>query len=75
NTWTNPSVFGDESPGDGDFYWGNIANGGQFRMSTSDMREIRVDGLNDNEWHHIVMVKEWNAGSSCVSTIYVDGGE
>ncbi|NIT97019.1 MAG: hypothetical protein GWM91_17020, partial [Actinobacteria bacterium] len=75
NTWTNPSILGDESPGDGDFYWGNIANGGQFRMSTSDIREIRADGLNDDEWHHIVMVKEWRQGSESTSTMYIDGGE
>ncbi|NIP96941.1 MAG: LamG domain-containing protein, partial [Akkermansiaceae bacterium] len=74
NTWTNPSILGDESPGDGDFYWGNIANGGEFRMSTSDLREIRAQGVTDGEWHHIVMVKEWHVGAECVSTLYIDGG-
>lgn len=74
NTWTNPSILADESPGDGDFYWGNIANGGQFRMSTSDHREIRASGVTDGEWHHIMMVKTWDTVAVNPSAMYIDGG-
>ena len=74
NTWTNPSVFGDESPGDGDFYWGNLANNGEFRVSTSDIREIRASGVTDGEWHHIVMVKTWDTAGPSTSALYIDGG-
>ena len=79
NTWTSPAVLGHESPGDGDLYWGYISQNGDFGMSTSDIRELfaEEDGnfdVTDGNWHHIVMIKDWNIDSPSLSTLHIDGG-
>ena len=77
--WLAPSLLGDESPGDGDIFWGTFTGTGDFGLSTSEIHEILAerDGaieVTDNNWHHIVLVKEWHFSTVCVSTMYVDGG-
>ncbi len=73
-TWNSPAIFARESPGDGDMYWGWFNATGQFGFSTSDMTEIFANRVVDTNWHHIMLVKEWNLEKPCVSTMYVDGG-
>jgi len=78
-TWTSPALLAHESGGDGDMYWGWITDTGEFGFSTSDIAEIYSgrDGgtaVTDNNWHHIVLEKEWHVASPCVSTMYIDGG-
>jgi hypothetical protein len=79
--WTSPSVIGRESPGDGDMYWGWFNGEGEFRFSTSDNYDLRAadgDGVvypvNDGNWHHVVLVKEWHVSVPCKSFMYIDGG-
>ena len=74
NTWQNPSIFARESPGDGDMYWGNIDNAGNFRFSTSDIKEISATGVANGQWHHVVMTKTWNDVGTSSSTMHIDGG-
>ena len=73
-TWTSPSLLANESPGDGDMYWGWLNATMQFGFSTSDLVEVFADGVTDDQWHHIVMVKIWNRTEPCISRLYVDGG-
>jgi hypothetical protein len=78
-TWNSPALLAHESGGDGDMYWGWITDTGEFGLSTSDITEIYSgrDGgkaVTDNNWHHIVLTKEWHVSSPCVSTMYIDGG-
>jgi hypothetical protein len=74
NAWQSPAVFGHESPGDGDMYWGWINADGDFGFSTSDIQETTAAGLADGNWHHAMMVKVWNQESPSLSRLYVDGG-
>ncbi|HXJ59960.1 MAG TPA: LamG-like jellyroll fold domain-containing protein [Verrucomicrobiae bacterium] len=73
-TWTSPAIFGHESGGDGDMYWGWIDQDGQLGLSTSDIEEINADGVTDGNWHHVVLVKVWNQEKACLSRMYIDGG-
>jgi hypothetical protein len=79
-TWNSPAVLAHESPGDGDIYWGWIRDDGDFGFSTSDIREIHsvrdadYEVVND-EWHHVMMVKEWRDQGPATSALYIDGGE
>jgi hypothetical protein len=79
NTWTSPAILGHESPGDGDLYWGYITANGDFGMSTSDIRELFSQEIGnfdvtDGNWHHIVMIKDWNTDGPSLSTLHIDGG-
>ena len=78
-TWTSPSLLGNESPADGDMYWGFVTATGDLGFSTSDLVEIYAtrDGtknVTDGQWHHIVLVKEWHVAQACRSLMYIDGG-
>jgi len=76
NTWENPSIFAHESGGDGDMYWGNFNQDGDFIFSTSDLHDIHVTGgyATDGAWHHVVMTKIWHTNAPCISRLYMDGG-
>ena len=79
NTWQSPAILGNESPGDGDVYWGWIADDGDFGFSTSDIRELysQRDGgidVTDGAWHHIVLIKDWDLDGPSISTFHIDGG-
>lgn len=76
NTWQNPSILAHESPGDGDMYWGNFNQAGDFIFSTSDLHDAHITNgyATDGNWHHIVMSKIWHTNSPCITRLYVDGG-
>ncbi len=76
NTWQNPSILAHESPGDGDMYWGNFNNLGDFIFSTSDLHDAHITNgyATDGKWHHVVMSKIWHTNSPCISRLYLDGG-
>lgn len=79
NSWQSPSIIARESPGDGDMYWGKINDQGEFGFSTSDLNDILTrrnmnKNVTDGQWHHIVMIKEWNVTQPSRSTMYIDGG-
>lgn len=79
NTWESPSLLARESGGDGDMYWGWLNGSGDFGFSTSDIMEIfaqRDSGrdVTDDQWHHIVLIKEWHTNALSRSTLYIDGG-
>jgi hypothetical protein len=76
NTWQNPAIFAHESGGDGDMYWGNFNNLGDFIFSTSDLHDAHITNgyATDGNWHHVVMSKIWHTNSPCISRLYMDGG-
>lgn len=76
DTWRNPSILAHESPDDGDMYWGNFNQDGDFIFSTSDWHDAHVTNnyATDGKWHHVVMSKIWHTNSPCVSRLYMDGG-
>jgi hypothetical protein len=76
NTWQNPSILAHESPGDGDMYWGNFNQAGDFIFSTSDQHEAHITNnyATDGKWHHVIMAKIWHTNSLCISRLYMDGG-
>ncbi|HEX5218966.1 MAG TPA: LamG-like jellyroll fold domain-containing protein [Verrucomicrobiae bacterium] len=79
NSWQSPSIMAHESPGDGDMYWGKINNVGEFGFSTSDNNDILTQrdmgkDVTDNNWHHLVMIKEWHVNQANISRMYLDGG-
>jgi hypothetical protein len=76
NSWQSPSIMAHESPGDGDMYWGKINNTGEFGFSTSDNNDILTTrdmgkDVTDNNWHHLVMIKEWHVNAANVSWMYL----
>jgi hypothetical protein len=80
-TWNSPAVLSHESPGDGDMYWGWINGDGDFGFSTSDIGELSTGASSgyevvDGEWHHVLMVKQWNGEEDpSTSALYIDGGK
>jgi hypothetical protein len=76
DTWRSPSILAHESGGDGDMYWGNFNEAGDFVFSTSDLHDAHVTNgyATDGKWHHVVMTKIWYANTSSVSRLYMDGG-
>lgn len=76
DTWRNPSLLAHESGGDGDMYWGNFNQDGDFIFSTSDLHDAHVTNryATDGTWHHVVMVKIWHTNSPCVTRLFMDGG-
>jgi len=77
NTWENPSLLARESGGDGDMYWGNLNQDGDFIFSTSDLHDAHVTGryATDGTWHHVVMTKIWYTNAPCITRLFMDGGE
>jgi hypothetical protein len=74
NNWQSPAILAHESPGDGDMYWGVINANGDFRFSTSDLKDCTAPGYADGKWHHAVMSKIWYTNAPCVSRMFIDGG-
>jgi hypothetical protein len=76
NTWENPSLLGHESGGDGDMYWGNFNQDGDFIFSTSDLHDAHVTGgyATDGNWHHVVMTKIWYTNAPSITRLFMDGG-
>ncbi|MDA0810830.1 MAG: hypothetical protein O3C21_00340 [Verrucomicrobia bacterium] len=72
SNWRTATVFGEESPGDGDIQWGYILPTGQLGAIAVNDQHLHVsdDPINDNEWHHVAVTYDW---SSFTSQLYVDG--
>jgi uncharacterized protein (DUF1800 family) len=80
--WNSPALFGRNELSDGDIRWGWLNEFGDFGFSTGDSDEL-IDRRNgdgsvqiaDGQWHHVILIKEWDPVNAGRSTMIVDGGE
>ena len=74
DNWQTATVFGEESPGDGDIQWGYMRPTGQIgAVAVNDANHRHhesEDPINDDEWHHFVITYDW---ATSTSQLFIDG--
>ena len=74
NNWRTQTIFGEESPGDGDIQWGYLRPGGHLgAVAVNDANHRHHESkepINDGQWHYVVVTYDWTSG---ISQLYVDG--
>ncbi len=74
DNWRTQTIFGEESPGDGDIHWGYLRPSGQLgAVAVNDANHRHhetADPINDDVWRHYVVTYDWETS---ISQLYVNG--
>ena len=74
DNWRAPTLFGEESGGDGDIHWGYLRPSGKLgAIAVNDANHRHHEStalVNDGNWHHIAVTYDWSSG---LSQLYFDG--